>query len=119
MASTFLLRILKKTHNFTTTTAPILTRKCHTVTTKSRGRFTNNLYARISPLGKPGTSLVPVLDHWVQEGNKVKEIELQRIVRDLRSRKRHAQALQVSEWMSNRGLPLPIGDRAVQFGLDW
>ncbi|KAL5738004.1 hypothetical protein ACOSP7_030765 [Xanthoceras sorbifolium] len=117
MASTFLLRILKKTHNFTTTTAPILTRKCHTVTTKSRGRFTNNLYARISPLGKPGTSLVPVLDHWVQEGNKVKEIELQRIVRDLRSRKRHAQALQVSEWMSNRGLPLPIGDRAVQLDL--
>ncbi|KAK0600941.1 hypothetical protein LWI29_019855 [Acer saccharum] len=117
MASTLLLRILKKTINFTTTTAPILTRTCHTVTSKPRRRFRNNLYSRISPLGNPDTSLVPVLDKWVEEGKKVMESELLRIVRDLRSNKRYAQALQVSEWMTNRDLPFSAGDRAVQLDL--
>ncbi|KAK2639089.1 hypothetical protein Ddye_026884 [Dipteronia dyeriana] len=117
MASKLLLGILKKTNNFTTTTAPILTRTCHTVTSKPRRRFRNNLYSRISPLGNPDTSLVPVLDKWVEEGKRVLEAELQRIVRDLRSNKRYAQALQVSEWMTNRGLPFSAGDRAVQLDL--
>ncbi|KAK4850058.1 hypothetical protein QYF36_003504 [Acer negundo] len=125
MASTLLLRILKKTINFTTTTAPILTRTCHTVTSKPRRRFRNNLYSRISPLGNPDTSLVPVLDKWVEEGKKVMESELQRIVRDLRSNKRYAQALQISEWMTNRDLPfsavndtslIPVLDKWVQEG---
>ncbi|KAK0602837.1 hypothetical protein LWI29_037464 [Acer saccharum] len=117
MAST-LLRILKKTHHFTITTAPILTRTCHshTVTAKPRRRFNNNLFSRISPLGND-TSLVPVLDKWVQEGNQLEEPELQRIVRDLRSHKRYSQALQVSEWMSNSDLQFSADDRAVQLNL--
>ncbi|KAK2639093.1 hypothetical protein Ddye_026888 [Dipteronia dyeriana] len=118
MAST-LLRILKKTHNFTITTAPILTRTCHSHTVKSnpRRRFNNNLFSRISPLGM-GTTLVPVLDKWVQEGNQLKELELQRIVRVLRSHKRYSQALQVSEWMRNSDdLQFSVGDRAVQLNL--
>ncbi|KAI9184915.1 hypothetical protein LWI28_002446 [Acer negundo] len=117
MAST-LLRILTKTHNFTITTAPILTRTCHshTVTAKPNRRFNNNLFSRISPLGND-TSLVPVLDKWVQEGNQLEELELQRIVRDLRSHKRYSQALQVSEWMRNSDLQFSVGDRAVQLNL--
>lgn len=77
-----------------------------------------NLYSRISPLGQPGLSLAPVLDKWVEEGKKVRDLELQRIIRDLRSRKRYGQALEVSEWMSIKGLcPVSPGDRAVQLDL--
>lgn len=47
-------------------------------------------------MGDPSFSVVPVLDQWVQEGNKVKNLELQRIVRDLRARRRYNQALEVS-----------------------
>lgn len=41
--------------------------------------------------------MVPVLDQWVGEGKKIKEFELQRIVKTLRARKRYKQALEVSE----------------------
>ncbi|XP_057972955.1 pentatricopeptide repeat-containing protein At4g21705, mitochondrial-like isoform X2 [Malania oleifera] len=55
---------------------------------------------------------------WVDEGKKVRDLELQRIIRDLRRRKRHKHALEVSEWMSNKGLcPFSSGDRAVQLDL--
>ncbi|KAL6975394.1 hypothetical protein U1Q18_024190 [Sarracenia purpurea var. burkii] len=78
----------------------------------------NNLYSQISPLGNPNLSMVPVLDQWVQEGSKVREFELRRIIRDLRSRKRYSHALEISEWMSRKGLcPFSPGDRAVQLDL--
>ncbi|OIV99155.1 hypothetical protein TanjilG_01130 [Lupinus angustifolius] len=77
-----------------------------------------NLYSRISPLGDPSISLVPVLDNWVQQGNTVYPFDLQRIIKTLRSRRRFSQALQVSEWMSSKGLcPISAGDRAVQLDL--
>ncbi|XP_027930637.1 pentatricopeptide repeat-containing protein At4g21705, mitochondrial [Vigna unguiculata] len=62
-----------------------------------------SLYSKISPLGNPNTSVVPVLDDWVYKGNKVRVAELQRIIRDLRKRSRFSQALQVSEWMYMNG----------------
>ncbi|XP_060188918.1 pentatricopeptide repeat-containing protein At4g21705, mitochondrial-like [Lycium barbarum] len=77
----------------------------------------NNLFSRISPVRKADL-IIPVLDQWVDEGRKVTSIELQRIVRDLRSRKRFSQALQVSEWMRVRGLcPFKSGDCAVHLDL--
>lgn len=54
-----------------------------------------SLYSKISPLGNPKTSVVPELDDWVHNGNKLRVAELQRIVHDLRKRKRFTQALQV------------------------
>uniref|UniRef100_M1AX93 Pentatricopeptide repeat-containing protein n=1 Tax=Solanum tuberosum TaxID=4113 RepID=M1AX93_SOLTU len=54
----------------------------------------NNLFSRISPV-RHADLIIPVLDEWVDEGRKVTSFELQRIVRDLRSRKRFSQALQV------------------------
>lgn len=54
-----------------------------------------SLYNKISPLGDPNTSVVPELDNWVQNGNKVWVAELQRIIHDLRKRKRFSQALEV------------------------
>ncbi|PSR96360.1 Pentatricopeptide repeat-containing protein [Actinidia chinensis var. chinensis] len=78
----------------------------------------NNLHSRISPLGSPTLSMVPVLDQWVHEGKLVRGFDLRRIIRDLRSRKRYTHALQISEWMSRKGLcPFSAGDRAVQLDL--
>lgn len=66
----------------------------------SRFYYTNRinkttLYSIISPLGNPGTRIEPELDNWVKNGNKVRVGELQRIIRDLRKRKRFSQALEV------------------------
>ncbi|KAK7257220.1 hypothetical protein RIF29_31028 [Crotalaria pallida] len=78
----------------------------------------SSLFSRISPLGDPSISLVPVLDDWVQQGNTVNPFDLHRVVKDLRSRRRFTQALQVSEWMSSKGVyPFSAGDRAVQLDL--
>lgn len=67
----------------------------------SRSYYTNTrnketLYSKISPLGNPSLNLAPELDDWVQKGNKVRFAELQRIVQDLRKRRRVSQALEVS-----------------------
>lgn len=53
------------------------------------------LYAKISPLGDPTISVEPELNGWVQEGKKVRVGELQRIIHDLRKRRRFTQALEV------------------------
>ncbi|KAK7317802.1 hypothetical protein RJT34_02345 [Clitoria ternatea] len=85
---------------------------CSTVTNR------RNLYSRISPLGAPSVNVVPVLENWVQEGNAVDGIHLYRIIKILRSRNRFTQALQVSEWMSSKGLcPISPRDQAVQLDL--
>ncbi|KAH7512527.1 hypothetical protein FEM48_Zijuj12G0100000 [Ziziphus jujuba var. spinosa] len=77
-----------------------------------------NLYSRISPLGDPSLSVVPVLDQWVQQGMKAKYIELSHIIRDLRRRRRYKHALEVSEWMRSKELyVLSPADRAVQLDL--
>ncbi|KAK7246516.1 hypothetical protein RIF29_41385 [Crotalaria pallida] len=80
-----------------------------TTRTRTRSYYTSRtkrptLYNKISPLGNPSTSVVPELDDWVYKGNKVRVGELQRILRDLRKRRRFAQALQVSEWMNKNGV---------------
>ncbi|KAF8413892.1 hypothetical protein HHK36_001886 [Tetracentron sinense] len=83
------------------------------------GRYSKiNLYSKISPLGHPSLSVVPELDKWVEEGRKVREMELQRIIRDLRKRKRFTHALEVSEWMNNKGVcTFSPSDQAVQLDL--
>ncbi|KAG7012430.1 Pentatricopeptide repeat-containing protein, mitochondrial, partial [Cucurbita argyrosperma subsp. argyrosperma] len=76
------------------------------------------LYAKISPLGDPSVSVEPVLDGWVKEGKKVRIAELQRIIHDLRKRKRFTQALEVSEWMKKTGVCIfSPSEHAVQLDL--
>ncbi|XP_062013172.1 pentatricopeptide repeat-containing protein At4g21705, mitochondrial [Rosa rugosa] len=76
------------------------------------------LYTKISPLGNPNQSVVPELDDWVSKGNKVSVGELQRIIRDLRKRKRFSQALQISEWMNEKGVcKFRPSEHAVQLDL--
>lgn len=78
--------------------------------------MSNNLFSRISPL-RQFSHVIPVLEQWVDEGRKIQKLELQRIIRDLRSRRRYSQALQVSEWMSCRGLTFLPSDCAVHVDL--
>lgn len=77
-----------------------------------------SLFSKISPLGSPNASVAPVLDGWIQKGKKANVAELQRIIRDLRKHNRYPQALEVSEWMSNKGVCTitPI-DHAVRLDL--
>ncbi|KAJ0102953.1 hypothetical protein Patl1_04618 [Pistacia atlantica] len=90
MAST----VFKKALNFSAINPPIFIRAYSAAKR-------NNLYSRISPLGDPNLSLVPVLDQWVQEGKKVKGAELQHIVRNLRARQRFQHALQIPDVLSD------------------
>ncbi|XWS19589.1 hypothetical protein CRYUN_Cryun31cG0028400 [Craigia yunnanensis] len=64
----------------------------------------DTLYSRISPLGSPSKSVEPELEDWLKNRNSIPVPELQRIIRDLRKRKRFTHALEVSEWMNKKGL---------------
>ncbi|XP_065862109.1 pentatricopeptide repeat-containing protein At4g21705, mitochondrial-like [Euphorbia lathyris] len=83
-----------------------------------RRNYSRNLFSKISPLGHPTISLVPVIDKWVQGGKKIEGPELKAIIKDLRARKRYSQALEVSEWMSSkRRITFSPGDLAMQLDL--
>uniref|UniRef100_A0ACD5TJE7 Uncharacterized protein n=1 Tax=Avena sativa TaxID=4498 RepID=A0ACD5TJE7_AVESA len=63
-----------------------------------------SLQSTLWPLGHPGTLLVPEIERWAEKpGNRLRPVELERIVKELRKRRRHRQALEVSEWMSAKG----------------
>ncbi|KAE8723031.1 Pentatricopeptide repeat-containing protein [Hibiscus syriacus] len=89
----------------------------------SRFYYTNRvnkatLYSRISPLGGPDKSVEAELEDWLKHGNNIRVAELQRIIQDLRKRKRFTQALQVSEWMNKKGLcAFSPTEHAVQLDL--
>ena len=55
----------------------------------------NCLHSRINAIGHPSCSVAPVLQQWVKEGKNVNEFQLQRIIRDLRARRRFGHALEV------------------------
>ncbi|XAR55498.1 hypothetical protein NMG60_11035580 [Bertholletia excelsa] len=78
----------------------------------------DNLYSRISPLGDPNVPILPILDQWVEDRGGIDRSELQTTIKMLRQFKRFKQALQVSEWMTNRSYPDPLhGDLAIQLNL--
>ncbi|KAJ0028136.1 hypothetical protein Pint_36270 [Pistacia integerrima] len=78
----------------------------------------NALFRRISPLGDPKVSIVPMLDQWVQEGRTVDQLQLRDFIKRLRSFKRYSQALQMSMWMTDkRYLVLNVGDMATRLDL--
>lgn len=61
----------------------------------------DSLYRRISPIGDPTVSIIPVLDGWIEDGNTVEKKELQVMIKQLRGYKRYKHALQVSLCISN------------------
>ncbi|XP_044502620.1 uncharacterized protein LOC123223489 [Mangifera indica] len=76
------------------------------------------LYRRISPVGNPRVSIVPILDQWVEEGRPVKKEQLLIFIKELRSYRRFRHALEISMWMTDkRYLPLTPGDVAIRLDL--
>ncbi|KAI3456268.1 hypothetical protein Pfo_012931 [Paulownia fortunei] len=93
-------------------------------TTPTRTRFSINrsvsgsLYSKISPLGDPNLSVVPVLDQWIGQGNFTYKGELQRVINELMTHRRFKHALEVSLWMTNkRHFPVAPFDVAVRLKL--
>ncbi|OIS99235.1 PREDICTED: pentatricopeptide repeat-containing protein At2g20710, mitochondrial-like isoform X1 [Nicotiana attenuata] len=62
----------------------------------------DSLYRRISPLGDPNESIVPVLDQWINEGKHVVKEDLQNMIKELRGYRRYKHALEVSYWMTDK-----------------
>ncbi|XP_059659159.1 pentatricopeptide repeat-containing protein At2g20710, mitochondrial-like [Cornus florida] len=86
----------------------------------SSSSFTGSgsLYRRISPIGNPNLSVVPVLDQWVREGKNVTKEELRHIIKELKTYKRFKHALEVSEWMTEkRYICLSASDTAARLNL--
>ncbi|KAK1563811.1 hypothetical protein Q3G72_033233 [Acer saccharum] len=76
------------------------------------------IYRKISPIGDPTVSIVPVLDQWVQEGGAVDKETLQVMIKELLSYKRFAHALQMSMWMTDkRYFRISAADAAVRLNL--
>ncbi|WOL00213.1 hypothetical protein Cni_G08926 [Canna indica] len=78
----------------------------------------DNLWNRVYAAGDPRRSIVPVLERWVAEGNSVEKSVLQGLVKQMRSCRRYAHALQISTWMSDRRyFELKPGDIAYRLDL--
>ncbi|XP_073127378.1 pentatricopeptide repeat-containing protein At4g21705, mitochondrial-like [Henckelia pumila] len=109
---------LGKTSSFKTPSCSIATTSVdHENAPKYSASRCRNLFSRISHVGE-GRDIVQALDQWVAEGRKVHNREVLRLIRDLRSRKRFSQALQISEWISsNKAFTFSPGDRAVHLDL--
>ncbi|KAK1554281.1 hypothetical protein Q3G72_010050 [Acer saccharum] len=61
---------------------------------------------------------MPVLDQWVQDGGAIDKETLQVMIKELRSYKRFAHALQMSMWMTDKQSFLPsASDAAVRLDL--
>ncbi|EEF30799.1 pentatricopeptide repeat-containing protein, putative [Ricinus communis] len=78
----------------------------------------NQLYRRISPVGDPKVSIVPILDQWIEEGKSVNKDQLQVFIKELRYCKRYTHALEISMWMSDkRYFALTSRDVAIRLDL--
>ncbi|MQL84182.1 hypothetical protein Taro_016666 [Colocasia esculenta] len=76
------------------------------------------LFSRVFPLGHPSISILPELDSWAKGKKDIRPAELNHLLRELRKRNRLKQALEVSEWMKEKGVYsyLP-SDHAVRLDL--
>lgn len=78
----------------------------------------DTLFRRISPMGNPNVSIVPLLNQWVEEGHPVDKQQLQRLIKELRFFRRFTHALEISMWMTDkRYLNITAADAAVQLDL--
>ncbi|KAG4132981.1 hypothetical protein ERO13_D08G066800v2 [Gossypium hirsutum] len=79
----------------------------------------NALYKKISLMENPELGSASVLNEWEKGGRKLTKWELCRVVKELRKYKRFKQALEVYEWMNNRGerFRFSASDAAIQLDL--
>ncbi|KAK6240125.1 hypothetical protein QUC31_005594 [Theobroma cacao] len=79
----------------------------------------NAIYKKISLMENPELGSASVLNEWEKGGRKLTKWELCRVVKELRKYKRYKQALEVYDWMNNRGerFRLSASDAAIQLDL--
>ncbi|KAJ0054069.1 hypothetical protein Pint_00066 [Pistacia integerrima] len=79
----------------------------------------NAIYKKISLMENPEMGCASVLNQWENGGRKVTKWELSRVIKELRKYRRYKQALEVYEWMNNRGerFRLSASDAAIQLDL--
>lgn len=78
----------------------------------------SELYRRITPIGDPQVSIVPILDQWVQEGRPISKDQLRIFIKEFRYYKRFHHALEISLWMTDkRYCPLTSVDSALRLDL--
>ncbi|GKB76873.1 pentatricopeptide repeat-containing protein [Tanacetum coccineum] len=77
----------------------------------------DSLYSRISPVGDPKVSIIPILDQWEKEGKTVRSQHLIAIIKSLHKFNSYTHALQLSEWMSHRKPNLQPAGVAVHLDL--
>ncbi|KAL5862395.1 hypothetical protein ACOSQ4_003691 [Xanthoceras sorbifolium] len=79
----------------------------------------NTIYKKISFMENPEEGSASVLNQWETGNRKVTKWELCRVVKELRKYRRYKQALEVYEWMNNRGerFRLSASDAAIQLDL--
>ncbi|XVF73542.1 hypothetical protein PTKIN_Ptkin12aG0210200 [Pterospermum kingtungense] len=79
----------------------------------------NAIYKKISLMENPELGSASVLNDWEKGGRKLTKWELCRVVKELRKYKRYKQALEVHEWMNNRGERFrhSASDAAIQLDL--
>ncbi|KAJ6794328.1 pentatricopeptide repeat-containing protein, mitochondrial-like [Iris pallida] len=88
------------------------------VTGTARKEEKKNLYRRLSGLKKdPNGSVEETMSGWLREGEVVTESQLTTIVRELRRYKNYNHALQVTDWMENKGMEITFGTHAVRIDL--
>ncbi|KAI3714052.1 hypothetical protein L1987_72642 [Smallanthus sonchifolius] len=88
-----------------------------TITKPKQFKSNDNLYRRISPVGDPNVSVIPILDQWEKEGKTVVFSQLIVIIKSLRKFNRYTHALQLSEWMANKKSNLSPAGVAVHLDL--
>ncbi|XP_022756892.1 pentatricopeptide repeat-containing protein At1g02150 [Durio zibethinus] len=79
----------------------------------------NAIYKKISFMENPELGSATVLNDWEKGGRRLTKWELCRVVKELRKYKRYKQALEVYEWMNNRGerFRFSSSDAAIQLDL--
>ncbi|KAJ7950750.1 putative Pentatricopeptide repeat-containing protein [Quillaja saponaria] len=79
----------------------------------------NDLCRRISLMENPELGSANVLNQWENEGKTLTKWDLCRVVKELRKYNRHERALEVYDWMNNRGerFRFIASDAAIQLDL--
>ncbi|XP_042490125.1 pentatricopeptide repeat-containing protein At4g01990, mitochondrial-like [Macadamia integrifolia] len=76
-----------------------------------------SLYRRLSALGGSDLKVADTLNEWVSEGKPVRRFEAIGYINQLRKYKKYEHAIQLLEWIENRGRKFTHGDHAIRIDL--
>ncbi|CAK7349800.1 unnamed protein product [Dovyalis caffra] len=75
------------------------------------------LFHRITMVADPKVSVITVIQKWLQEGQRVMRPDLNQSIKQLCKYNSFSHALEISEWMRQRGYGQTVGDTVVQLDL--